>query len=659
MYKNIFKNPFVYLISSMKFAIALLFIVAIASIIGTLLPQNQIMSDYVILFGIFWVKIFDFLGLFDIYSSLWFCSILSFLIISTSLCLLRKSPDFIKEMKSYKLKTSFKSLSLLKQTYTFNEITDIHILENYIKKNGFSTKILNKKNDNEIILAAKNGSISNLGYIFTHFALIIICFGGLLNSDLWIKAKIILKHKTPDKKAIYPNEFNPKSILDKNTISYTSTINIPEKSSADFSFIYLGDNGYLLQILPYYITLNKFDIIYYDNGMPKDFISDITITNKKTKKQINKIIKVNHPFRIYGTTIYQANFADGGSKLFFKAWNLNSYDKSYKKIKTRSKDNLNFKYKNKNYKFSFLDFKSNNVEKSETSKKYQNNIIENFFNTTNKSKFINIGPSINYQIQDPFGINYDHINYMLPIKQGKYYYYFYGYRKQNDVAYKFFGIPIDFNGLSDTFFLLREGLSNKLLKNKVAKLMSTGINKIQQKNSIKTINIVLTLFEINGYQGIDNFIKSQIPIEKQAEVEIWFYKIISIATSEMLKILLQNDDNKWKNKDERANFIINSLQALSAIKEYPSPLLLQLYAYEQILSSGLQITKSPGAILIYLGAILLILGIILIFYIQQKRAWFVFKNDKILFAMSSNKNKKKLQKEFNQHIENLKIYFKG
>ncbi|XLM23416.1 cytochrome c biogenesis protein ResB, partial [Chromobacterium piscinae] len=87
------------LLSSMRFAIGLLTILAIASVIGTVLKQNEPYPNYAFEFGQFWFQAFERLGLFDVYHSAWFLTILAFLVLSTTLCVLRNGPGFIKQMR--------------------------------------------------------------------------------------------------------------------------------------------------------------------------------------------------------------------------------------------------------------------------------------------------------------------------------------------------------------------------------------------------------------------------------------------------------------------------------------------------------------------------------------------------------------------------------
>ena len=64
-------------LSSMRFAIALLVILAIASIIGTVLTQDDPYPNYVNQFGPFWADIFRSLSLYTVYSAWWFMLILA------------------------------------------------------------------------------------------------------------------------------------------------------------------------------------------------------------------------------------------------------------------------------------------------------------------------------------------------------------------------------------------------------------------------------------------------------------------------------------------------------------------------------------------------------------------------------------------------------
>src|SRR5690606_41910497 len=81
------------LLGSMRFAVSLLMFICVASLIGTVLQQNQPASNYVDQFGPFWFELFDKFSIWHIYNSLWFLIIMAFLVVSTMICLIRHAPQ--------------------------------------------------------------------------------------------------------------------------------------------------------------------------------------------------------------------------------------------------------------------------------------------------------------------------------------------------------------------------------------------------------------------------------------------------------------------------------------------------------------------------------------------------------------------------------------
>ncbi|MFP5521734.1 cytochrome c biogenesis protein ResB [Peptococcus simiae] len=57
----------------------------------------------------------------------------------------------------------------------------------------------------------------------------------------------------------------------------------------------------------YTVAVDRFDIDWYDNGSASQYISDLTVTNKKGEKT-KKTISVNHPYRQGFIKIYQERY---------------------------------------------------------------------------------------------------------------------------------------------------------------------------------------------------------------------------------------------------------------------------------------------------------------------------------------------------------------
>src|SRR5260364_311195 len=73
-----------HILGSMRIAICLLVVLAIASVIGTVLTQQARYANYVNQFGPLWAEMFDALGLVHGYGSAGFAAILIFRVISLS-----------------------------------------------------------------------------------------------------------------------------------------------------------------------------------------------------------------------------------------------------------------------------------------------------------------------------------------------------------------------------------------------------------------------------------------------------------------------------------------------------------------------------------------------------------------------------------------------
>ena len=317
------RRPWFAFFSSMRFAVALLSVLAIASVVGTVLQQNQPKQNYVVKFGAFWTEIFEFLGLFDVYASAWFTLIMLFLVLSTGLCMWRNVPPFLREMRSFRTQTTAKSLAHMKHTAQLSDnmgSLKTEIAAKYWQVNGFQTRITPRE-DGSVLLSAKKGAMNKWGYIFAHAAIIVICLGGLVDSNLLLKIGMLTGKIVPDTSSQYARDFQAASRLSASNLSFRANAEVVEGQTIESAFIN-ADKGLLLQELPFTLELKKFHIDFYNTGMPKDFASDIVVTDKASGKQVAQTIRVNHPLTINGITIYQSTYGDGGSDVRFQSWDL-------------------------------------------------------------------------------------------------------------------------------------------------------------------------------------------------------------------------------------------------------------------------------------------------------------------------------------------------
>lgn len=649
-------HPWFAFFSSMRFAVALLSLLGIASVIGTVLQQNQLQTDYLVKFGPFWTRIFDFLGLYDVYASAWFVVIMMFLVVSTSLCLIRNVPPFWREMKSFREKVKEKSLAAMRHSSLLDVNIAPEVAKRYLEVQGFQGKTINHE-DGSILIAAKKGTMNKWGYIFAHIALIVICLGGLIDSNLLLKLGMLTGRIVPDNQAVYAKDFKPESILGAANLSFRGNVSISEGQSADVVFLN-ADNGMLVQDLPFEVKLKKFHIDFYNTGMPRDFASDIEVTDKATGEKLERTIRVNHPLTLHGITIYQASFADGGSDLAFKAWNLGDASREPVVLKATSMRQFPLDIGRHKYRLEFDQFTSMNVEDmSEDGKREKSlNSTLNDVRTVSQEgkKYTNIGPSIVYRIRDAAGQAVEYKNYMLPVLQEQDYFWITGTRSGLQQQYRWLRIPLDKQGKADTFMALREFLKDgEGLKRLVTDATKDAPAEIREQFILAAEN-TLNIFARKGYLGLDEFITANIPKEQQEKMQGYFYEMLyGVMNAALDETIRRYGLPEWQQDEARNRFLLHSMDAYTGLTEYPAPMLLQLDGFSEVRSSGLQMTRSPGSLLVYLGSVLLVLGTVFMFYVREKRAWILFSDGKIRFAMSSARSERDLQKEFPKHVESL------
>ena len=649
-------HPWFAFFSSMRFAVALLSLLGIASVIGTVLQQNQLQTDYLVKFGPFWTRIFDFLGLYDVYASAWFVVIMMFLVVSTSLCLIRNVPPFWREMKSFREKIKEKSLVAMRHSLLLDVNIAPEVAKRYLEVQGFQGKTINRE-DGSVLIAAKKGTMNKWGYIFAHIALIVICLGGLIDSNLLLKLGMLTGRIVPDNQAVYAKDFKTESILGTANLSFRGNVSISEGQSADVVFLN-ADNGMLVQDLPFEVKLKKFHIDFYNTGMPRDFASDIEVTDKATGEKLERTIRVNHPLTLHGITIYQASFADGGSDLAFKAWNLGDASREPVVLKATSMRQFPLDIGRHKYRLEFDQFTSMNVEDMSEDGKREKSLNSTLNDVRAVSqegkKYTNIGPSIVYRIRDAAGQAVEYKNYMLPVLQEQDYFWITGTRSGLQQQYRWLRIPLDKQGKADTFMALREFLKDgEGLKRLVSDATKDAPAEIREQFILAAEN-TLNIFARKGYLGLDEFITTNIPKEQQEKMQGYFYEMLyGVMNAALDETIRRYGLPEWQQDEARNRFLLHSMDAYTGLTEYPAPMLLQLDGFSEVRSSGLQMTRSPGSLLVYLGSVLLVLGTVFMFYVREKRAWILFSDGKIRFAMSSARSERDLQKEFPKHVESL------
>lgn len=614
----------------MRFAITMLSVVAIASIIGTVVKQSEPYNNYLIQFGQFWFPIFEVFDVYNIYQAFWFLIILLFLVVSTSLCVSRNSPKIVKDIRRFQGSLSHNSFKKFKNYYEFSSGYSLNSISEILNKEGFRIKAGKDKDT----LIAKKGDLQKLGYIFTHLAIIVISIGGILDGNLYFKLQESFGFKKIESRNLKFSEVPGESQLDINNFSYRATLLLNEQEKNDKALLRVKD-GYLVQHLPFEIKLDKFHIEHYSTGQPKAFLSDIKI--RKDGQEFTETISVNKPFTMDGITIYQSDFQDGGSKLDLTLMDLfNRYQPMSLSSEVYKQNSFNSDQQG--YVFEFDDFREFNIFQIEKD---------------GKLKTQNIGPSVVYKFRNSSGQAVEYQTYQNPIPENEKFFFMSGVREDLQSELKFLRIPADNNlTLQGYQTFLKNIRSEELLLKNINKLadQATSLNSVEVKDNFKkNTQEIFNVYLKSGYSGLAKMIEESVAVENQESVADSYIKIIYFLAESMNQELITNDSVE---KD----FFQDALNAYSDSFFYGDSPFLILNEYQKIYASGMQLTKDPGKIWVYIGSLFLVIGIFCMIYVQEIRLWLIKKSPrKFAVAMASNRE----HIDFDNYCKQLTEKFKS
>ena len=651
------------LMSSMRFAISLLAILAIAAITGTVLKQAEPYSNYLIQLGPFWFQVYEKMGLYDVYHAAWFLLILGFLVASTSVCITRNAPNFAREMKSFREHVSEQSLNAFKHKHEADTAHTPEALgasaQRYLEGQGY--KVKNLPREEGVLLAAKAGSWNRLGYFLAHSAIVLICIGFLMDGNPVFKVQQLLGTKKIETRDIPQSQVPAISRLSPSNPSFRGSVQIPEGSSADVVFLNVA-NGYLVQDLPFTVALKQFRIEHYTTGQPKNFESDIELFDHSGKKIKDATISVNHPLIEDGIAIYQASFADGGTRLTLRGWNLFAPTVSSFPIEGAVHDSTKLTSAAGDFTLEFIDFRPFNIENMGGDIAPSGNAMSVFGGSpvSDKKHLRNVGPSFQYKLRDARGQAREFSNYMLPLELDGRWYMMSGVRESPNEAFRYMRMPLDVEGSLESFMRLRGVLLNPTLRPEIAArfahqaLPKNALGTEIESKLTSSASQVLALFAQGGFQSLGKFIEEKVPEAERDKAASTYLRILELAAFEALQIANQQAGLPPPKSDDATGWLVrDTLNSMSDMFVYGAPIYLQLMQYDEVKASGLQLTRSPGKQVVYFGSLLLTLGVFFMLFVRERRVWLRIKPGHALLAMSSAKHTIDFEKEFTQHAQAL------
>jgi cytochrome c biogenesis protein len=279
---NLLTKKALRIVSDLRLAIILLLIIALFSISGTIIEQNQGLNYYQqnypenpALFGFLTWQVLIKTGLNHVYTTWWYLSILLLFGISLIACTFRRQLPALKAVNLwtyYHEPKQFNKLAISAEIKT----ESLNKIQAQLSQRGYRVY------QNDQSLYAQKGISGRIGPIIVHLGMIIVLLGAIWGAFTGFFAQEII----PSGETFTINNFIEAGKF--------SNLNVPQS---------------------FQVKVNNFHIDYTEQGSVDQFYSDLSIINKNGEELKHKTIFVNEPLRYQGITFYQTNWGIAGIKV--------------------------------------------------------------------------------------------------------------------------------------------------------------------------------------------------------------------------------------------------------------------------------------------------------------------------------------------------------
>ena len=266
------RNPVWSFFASVKLAIVLLILISAASILGTLIPQQEAAGPFISRLSPGVADVLRSLQLFNIFHSAWFMLLMALLATNLIVCSLNRFPAawkcFRKEPEPDRADL-FEQIpadqTVISET-PLKEETDR--LENLLKKKLKGVR--RRDGSDHAYLYGEKGSYAHFGVYIIHTSVLILMAGIVIGF----------------------------------LFGFEGYVDIPEGESAA-AVTLKGGGG--TKSLDFAVRCDRFFIDFYENGMPKTYRSDLSFVKNGRVVKTSPVL-VNHPVTFAGIRFYQANY---------------------------------------------------------------------------------------------------------------------------------------------------------------------------------------------------------------------------------------------------------------------------------------------------------------------------------------------------------------
>ncbi|ABZ84519.1 cytochrome c biogenesis protein ccsb, putative [Heliomicrobium modesticaldum Ice1] len=245
--------------SSMKLGLFLLLLIAVASIIGTVIPQNGDPRQYGSLYSLY-----SALGLIDMYHSSWFMILLFLLAMNLFICTFNRAPGIWRQFSRPSLPTGAESVGGLatERPEPVDELAR-HVSELW-QRLGY--RVFSESRDGKHYIYADKGRFGLWGSLLSHVGMLVILIGGVVG--------------------LYGGEEGRMPAEVGKTFRFADVPGLPKDENLE-------------------IQVNDFRTVFREDGTIADWFSNLTLL-ENGREIMTKEIQVNDPLEYRGYKVYQA-----------------------------------------------------------------------------------------------------------------------------------------------------------------------------------------------------------------------------------------------------------------------------------------------------------------------------------------------------------------
>ena len=268
---------------SLKLAIITLILLALTSILGTVLEQNKDPQHYMQNYGMSesTYKLFDSLQFFDMYHSWWFLSLMGLFAVNLICCSIKRLPRIIKIVKEPTLVADeglFRTFSNKGEVVVDGTVESVRDKVVALLGDKFAKPVVTEE-DGKSYLFAQKGAYSRFGVYVTHASILIIFVGAMIG-NVW---------------------------------GYKAYVNIVEGKSINSVWPRAGKEPIPIG---FELRCDNFEVEFYEGGgRPKEFTSDLVVI-ENGQEVLKKTIEVNDPLNYKGLTFYQSSYGPAGDPTY-------------------------------------------------------------------------------------------------------------------------------------------------------------------------------------------------------------------------------------------------------------------------------------------------------------------------------------------------------